>query len=150
MKIRLLLLTLVGLAFGYALPTFAQEQNAVDPEVRQQIEAVFMKFQEAYNNRDTATLAALHTQDAIEVRSWAASVRGGLASGWQAIEKRFEVDFATNPGLMVNKLVQLYAIGNAICVIEDSDVGMSKARSVIIYVRDRDTWKRSVTYINNQ
>jgi len=31
MKIPLLL-TLAGLAFGYALPTFAQEQNAVDPE----------------------------------------------------------------------------------------------------------------------
>ena len=43
MKPRLLL-TLAGLAIGFTVPTFAQEQNAVDPEVRQQIEAVLIKF----------------------------------------------------------------------------------------------------------
>jgi hypothetical protein len=51
MKIRLLL-TLAWLAIGFALPTFAQEQNTVDPEVRQQIEAVAMKFGEAFNKHD--------------------------------------------------------------------------------------------------
>ena len=35
MKMRLLL-ALVGLAISFAVPTFAQEQNPVDPEVRQQ------------------------------------------------------------------------------------------------------------------
>jgi hypothetical protein len=49
MKIRLLL-TLAGLVIGFALPTVGQEQKAVDPEVRQQIEAVITKFDEAYNN----------------------------------------------------------------------------------------------------
>jgi hypothetical protein len=29
---------LVGMAISFAVPTFAQEQNAVDQEVRQQIE----------------------------------------------------------------------------------------------------------------
>jgi hypothetical protein len=38
MKKRLLY-ALIGLAIGFAVPTFAQEQNTVDPEVRQQIEA---------------------------------------------------------------------------------------------------------------
>jgi ketosteroid isomerase-like protein len=91
MKIRFLP-TLIGLAISFALPTFAQEQKTVDPEVRQQIEAVFMKFQEAYNKHDAATMAALHTQDAVEVRSWQ-----GLASGREAIGKRFAFDFATHP-----------------------------------------------------
>jgi hypothetical protein len=36
MKTRLLV-PLVGLAISFAFPNFAQEQNAVDPEVRQQI-----------------------------------------------------------------------------------------------------------------
>ena len=31
-------LALTGLAISFPLPTLAQEQNAVDPEVRQQIE----------------------------------------------------------------------------------------------------------------
>ena len=66
MKIRLLL-ALTGLAFGSALPILAQEQNAapnrvrpVDPQDHQQIEAVFMKFQEACNKRDAVAVAALH------------------------------------------------------------------------------------------
>ena len=49
MKMRLAV-ALVGLAIGFALPTFAQEQNTVDPEVRQQIEALLVKADEAYNN----------------------------------------------------------------------------------------------------
>ena len=38
MKIRTVV-TLVGLAFSFALPISAQQNNTVDPEVRQQIEA---------------------------------------------------------------------------------------------------------------
>jgi len=48
MKVRLLL-THAGLAIGFAVPALAQEQNTVDPEVRRQIEAVQMKFDEASN-----------------------------------------------------------------------------------------------------
>jgi hypothetical protein len=64
MKMRLLL-TLAGLAIGFAVPTFAQEKDTVDPEVRQQIEAAVKKHQEAYNRYDAAAYAALYTRDAI-------------------------------------------------------------------------------------
>ena len=47
MKIRLLI-ALVGSAIGSAAPSLAQQQNTVDPEVRQQIEAVLMKFCAAF------------------------------------------------------------------------------------------------------
>ena len=152
MKIRLLL-ALAGLAFGFALPTLAQEKNAapnrvrpVDPQDRQQIEAVFMKFQEAFNKRDAAAIAAQYTQDAIEVRSWVPWA-GGLFSGRQVIEEMFKADFASNPGKMVNNLVELYAIGNAICEIADSEVGGWMAQTVTIYVRDGDAWKKRMTYV---
>jgi hypothetical protein len=56
MKIRFLL-TLAGLAIGFAVPTLAQEQNTVDPEVRQQIEAVLVSFGEAFNKHDAAAVA---------------------------------------------------------------------------------------------
>jgi uncharacterized protein (TIGR02246 family) len=148
MKIKLLLL-LAGLAFGFALPILAQEQRAIDPQDRQQIEAAWMKFQEAHNKRDAAAIAALHTQDAIEVRSWV-SAGGGLFSGRQAIEEMFKADFASNPGKMVNKLVRLCAIGDAICEIADTVVGGREAQTVVIYVRDGDAWKRRMTYINNR
>jgi hypothetical protein len=88
------LLTLVGLAFGSAVPALAQEQNTVNPEVRQQIEAVLVKFDEAFNKNDAAATAALFTQDAVHViRTWS---EGGLASGQQAIEKRLAVEFASS------------------------------------------------------
>jgi mono/diheme cytochrome c family protein len=47
MKIRLLL-ALEGSAIGFAAPSLAQQQNTVDPEVHQQIEAVLMKFFAAF------------------------------------------------------------------------------------------------------
>ena len=93
----------------------AQEKSMVDPQVRQRLEALMMKFQEAFNNRDTATIGTLQTEDIIEVRSWPKAYNGGLASGREALKTRLEADFATNPGKMVNKLVQLYLIGNALC-----------------------------------
>ena len=64
MKIRLLLV-LVGLAIGFPAPALAQEQNTVDPQVRQQIEAVHMKFCEARNKHDAAAIAALFTRDGV-------------------------------------------------------------------------------------
>jgi ketosteroid isomerase-like protein len=133
-----------------ASPTAAQEQSKVDPEVRQQIEALFTKVQEAYNSRDTAAIAGILTADAIQVRSWAASRNGGTRSGRQAIEKMFETDFAGNPGKMVNRLVALYPIGSAVCEIADSNVGRWKAQEVTIYVREGDTWKARITYLNNE
>ena len=61
MKIRSAI-ALLGMAISFALPTFAQEQNTVDPEVRQQIEAVLRKHEEAYNEYDAAAFAAGFTQ----------------------------------------------------------------------------------------
>jgi ketosteroid isomerase-like protein len=78
-------------------PSSGQEQKALDPEVSQKIEAVMMKFVEAYNNRDVATISALHTQDAVEVRAAGGSTRAGTFSGRQAIEKMFAADFVSNP-----------------------------------------------------
>jgi ketosteroid isomerase-like protein len=76
MKIRYLLLSLVGLATSFALPVFAQEQNAVDPEVRQQIASVNMKLGEAQNKHDAAAAAALYTLDAVKVLDWGGTFLG--------------------------------------------------------------------------
>jgi hypothetical protein len=48
------LLALVGLAFSFAVPALAQEQNAVDPEVRRQIEDAYKQRVDAYNKQDAA------------------------------------------------------------------------------------------------
>jgi hypothetical protein len=86
-----LLLALAGLVISVALPALAQEQNAVDPEVRQQIEASIMKADEAFNRSDAAGCTADYTQDAIEVWSW--ETAGGVAISQRAIEIRAAVRF---------------------------------------------------------
>jgi len=81
-----LVVALVGLAIGFAVPTFAQEQNTVDPEVRQQIEAVLIKLGEAYNKHDLAAITALYTQNAVQVWDWD---NVGPFYGQLAIEKHY-------------------------------------------------------------
>jgi hypothetical protein len=92
MKIRLLS-ALAGLAIGFAMPAIAQEQNTVDAEARQQIEAAFTRYMEAYNNYDAPGVAAFYTLNAVEVLG-----ETGVAVGQQAIEKRYAVMFASQPG----------------------------------------------------
>ena len=62
MKTRLLG-ALVGLAISFALPTFAQEKETVDPQIIEQVNALFKKVDEAFNNNDAAAYAALRTED---------------------------------------------------------------------------------------
>jgi hypothetical protein len=57
--------TLVGLAIGFALPTFAQQTNTGDPKLREALEAFLKKEDETYLNGDAAALAALYTEDAV-------------------------------------------------------------------------------------
>jgi hypothetical protein len=57
MKIRLV--TLLGLAISFALPIFAQQTNTPDPQLHQQLVALFKKFDEVWNSNDHATWAAL-------------------------------------------------------------------------------------------
>ena len=110
MKMRLVA-TLIGLAIGLALRGIAQEPKPVDPEVRQQIEAVDMKLGEAFKKHDAAAVAALFTQDAVQVLDWSG---GGTFLGREAIEKSLAVNFASSPPETVGKLVQMYAIGDEI------------------------------------
>jgi hypothetical protein len=61
MKIRLAV-ALLGLAFGFAVPAFAQQKDAVDPQVADQLSALSKKTDEAFNSGDAAALAALYTR----------------------------------------------------------------------------------------
>ena len=82
MKIRSVL-TLVGMAISFAVPTFAQQTNAPDPQLRQVLDALDKKNDDAFNKGDAAALAALYTEDAIEVTDQ------GPIYGRDAIEKHY-------------------------------------------------------------
>jgi hypothetical protein len=146
MKMRLLSI-LAALAIGAAAPAVAQEQDTVAPEVRQEIEAVTKRREEAYNKYDAAAWAAFYTVDAIDTVSFWSD---GAAVGLPAILKRYEAEFASYPAEQRFKVVQVYAIGNEICaVVEYIHHHMhGKGHAVVIYVRDADEWKVRLSYIN--
>jgi len=143
MKIRLLL-TLAGVAIGFAVPSIAQDKNAIDPQVRQEIEAADMKLGEAQNKHDAAAAADLYTQDAIRVLDWSG---GGTLNGREAIEKDFAVNFASSPPEVRGKPVQVYAIGDEMSAISEWSAGPWGGYSVKIYVRELDTWKIRMEYV---
>jgi hypothetical protein len=64
MKIRLLL-ALVGLAISFALPTFAQQTNPPDPQLRQALDAI--KRETEASTERAAILAANFTEDGVLV-----------------------------------------------------------------------------------
>jgi uncharacterized protein (TIGR02246 family) len=146
-----LLLVLEWLAISFAVPTFAQTSNipidqpeprpasTLDPEVRQQIEAVSMQFVETFNKHDAAAVAALYTQDAVRVGDWSS---GGESSvGREAIEKAFEVRFAGTCPRVGKSITQMYALDDRIAAISEFTQGFVHGHTVKIYVRDANTWK---------
>jgi len=142
MKI-LLLVALVGSAMGLSMTVLAQQQKEIDPEVRNQIEAVSKQFQNAYNKHDATAVSALYTPNAVELRSWR-----GLLSGQDAIARTLALDFASGGGKMAIELVHLCPVGNAICEIAHSNVGDWRDQSATIYVRDGETWKMCMVYVD--
>jgi ketosteroid isomerase-like protein len=79
MKIRLVV-ALVWLAISFAIPAFAQQKDTAASQIDEQI---VKKFDEAFNNDDAAALAALYTEDAVQVTPQ------GPVFGREAIEKLF-------------------------------------------------------------
>src|ERR1700751_5934286 len=147
MNIRLVA-ALIGWAISFAFPIYAQEQNTVDPEVRQQVEAVGMQFIEAYNKHDAAAVAALYTHDAVRVDNPPGMGRGALIVGRKAVEKLFETDFtgSWSSSPRVGKLVQMYAFEDSIARISEWSRAQYNGHSVQIFVRDPDTWKIRMEY----
>jgi SnoaL-like domain len=85
MKIRYLL-ALMGLAIGFTVPTFAQQKDTVDPQITEQIRALTVRYDAAFNSQDAAALAALYTTDG-------AYTFHGTSHGRRAIEKSYAYDF---------------------------------------------------------
>ena len=141
-----MLSTLAALAIGVAVPALAQEQNTIDPEVRQQIEAVTKRREEAYNKHDAAAYAGFYTQDAIDVWTWQPD---STAVGLPAIVKRYEAEFASYPAPQSFKVLRVYPIGDEICAVTEYKHHMhAKGHALVIYVRDAGDWKVRLFYIN--
>jgi uncharacterized protein (TIGR02246 family) len=79
-----LLIPLVGLAISFAVPALAQQKDTIASQIDEQI---VKKFDAAFNNGDAAGVAALYTEDAVQVTPQ------GPVFGREAIEKLFTAVF---------------------------------------------------------
>jgi uncharacterized protein (TIGR02246 family) len=84
---RRLLVTLAGLAIGFAVPALAQQKETVDPQLIQKLDTLNKKYNEAINHQDAAAFGALYTEDASFVTDT------GPVYGLKAIEKWYEDAF---------------------------------------------------------
>ena len=142
MNVRFLL-ALAWLAIGFAVPSIAQEQNAIDPEVRQQIEALLQTNLEAHNKHDAAAYAAQYTRYAVQVFGWEVS---GVASSQFAIEKRAADQFASKLGELSTKILNVYKVGDDVCVTAKWSAAPYKGYTIFIIVRDDNEWKIRMEY----
>jgi uncharacterized protein (TIGR02246 family) len=147
MKTRLLG-GLVGLAISLALPIFAQQKEAVDPQIVAQIEASFKEGDKAFNNNDAAAVAAFYTEDAIFLTT------RGPVYGRQAIEKWYANMFkAVHPKNYSFKTFQMIGTADNILSIGEWDETLhgkngeaiqAKGYSSLLLVREGDGWKMRV------
>ena len=146
-----LVVPLVGLAFSFALPTYAQQKDVADPQTTQKILAIAKAYEQAENNNDAAAIAALFTRDAVFVTT------EGPINGRQAIQKWYTE--ARQSWLRPTNYITK-ADGNAFHLIgtagnelwatgESSETGQGnngepipvKNHWLCIFVREGDDWK---------
>src|SRR6516225_4553944 len=158
---RCLLLTLAGLAIGFVLPTLAQQTDTADPQLREQIVALFGKFTEAWNNNDAAALAALYTKDAV----FCGGEGSGPHYGREAIEKWFaggmkQFHFSNHvvtpdqysPHVIGTAGNEVWVLGEWSMTMQSKNGGSPmqiKGNSLNIFVRDGDSWKARAILTNN-
>ena len=85
------LLTLVGFAISFALPTYAQQKDLADPQTIQKILAGTKAALEAHNNADAAAFAAIYARNAVFLTPDRPII------GRQAIQKWFTDFFQSSP-----------------------------------------------------
>ena len=152
MKIRLLL-ALVWSAIGFAAPALAQEKAAspaapspfqpiaAGPALVQQLEAINLKFDEAFNKHDATALGALYIANAAQVTPI------GTFSGREAIEGYVTDLFQRhNPSDRVTKMNYVYAMGGDLCAIGGWTVTINGTQKfggylVNVYTLAGSSWK---------
>ena len=156
MNIRLLG-ALIGLAIGFALPTFAQQKYTSDPQLRQAVDVLTRKTDEAYNNGDAAAMAALYTEDAVLVTD------AGPIYGREAIEKHYanlfqKIHFInhisqadqSSPHIIGTTGNEAWSNGKWSQTIKGEKIGPIQLKGYwsSITVREGDSWKKRLDVWN--
>jgi len=118
------LLTLVSWAFSFAVSSFGQQTDAIDPRIDQNIRALTLQYQQALNAHDAPAAAACFTEDAVWITPQ------GTFHGRSAIERRlanyhFRQWHIRNEVITVDRIIlvgdQVRAIGTWSNTVQEPD-----------------------------
>ena len=145
---RRLLITVAGLAIGFAVPTFAQQTNTPDPQLRQRLVALIKNYDEVFNKNDAPALAVFFTEDAVFV------TETGPIYGREAIVKHFadlfqKVHFSDHvgkpdeysPHIIGTAGNEVWASGGWSTTIKGQDFGPTQIKGYWSVIREGDDWK---------
>lgn len=143
-----LLVAVAGLAICSALPTFAQQTNTPDPQLRQRLIALIKIHADAMDKNDATAVAANFTEDAVFVE------QDGPTFGREAIQKlwadRFQkVHFSNHvitvdedsPHIIGTDGKQMWATGAWSGAIQGKDWGPKDIKGYWTVIREGDDWK---------
>ena len=137
------LLALVGMALGFAWPSFAQEkESTLSEQDRQQIDALATKYAEAVNQTDAAAIAALFTEEGVFVTP------AGILTGRAAVEKFYQGQFKDTPVSDSSiKTVDLHGAGNLAWAVGQWANNTAQGNWGAVDERTDGTWKiRMLTF----
>jgi ketosteroid isomerase-like protein len=143
MKIRLLGV-LVGLVISFALPSYAQQTNTPDPQLRERLITRIRAHTDALDKNDAAAVAANFTEDAVNVE------QDGPTFGRAAIEKlwadRFQKVHFSNNRVTVDEdsphIIdkEMWATGAWSATIQGQNFGPTQIKGYWSVIREGDDW----------
>lgn len=151
-----LLVAVVGLAICSALPTFAQQTNTPDPQLRQKLVDAIKKHTDALDKNDATAVAANFTENGILVTP------DGPIFGREAIEKHYAEDFKQGLRLSKNTATpdddsphiigkdsnERWATGKWTATAQGKDWGPVEISGYWSVIREGDDWKMRMLAYN--
>jgi uncharacterized protein (TIGR02246 family) len=127
------------------------QMHAADPKTEQEIRAFIRAFEESFNANDASALAALCTEDAIQIGP------EGPICGRQAIEKKYADFFRqSRPANMTCTIDQVSVLGNVSwnsgtwsCTVQgENGLVQASGYRLDVLVREGDAWKECISCYN--
>jgi ketosteroid isomerase-like protein len=147
MKTRSVIIFVV-LAITFALPTFAQQTNTPDPQLREKLIAAIKKHTDALDKNDAAAVAANFTENGILVTP------DGPIFGRESIEKYYagvfkQVQLSDNlapvdddsPYVTGKAGNEMWATGKWSATVKGQNFGPVAAKGYWSVIREGDDWK---------
>ena len=135
------------MAISFALPTFAQQTNTPDPQLRQRYIALVEKYDDALKKNDAAAVAALFTEDGVYMTD------RGPVIGRPAIEKyhadlfkQFHLSNSLitvdedSPHMIGTASNELWATGAWSATIQGQNFGPIQIKTYWSVIREGDDW----------